>query len=105
MYTFRIQGLYVLFLESFEDGSDQTKSELPGNLEGMLSPNNLDVEKMLTEGLAHMDGQTVEDIFKGVLQDGQEAPAKPPAGMWHSFVNLDLRSIFLSNQNLFNQVK
>ncbi|XP_052093536.1 histone-lysine N-methyltransferase 2C-like isoform X6 [Mytilus californianus] len=65
--------------ESFEDGSDQTKSELPGNLESMLSPHNLDVEKMLSEGLAHIDGQTVEDIFKGVLQDGQEGHAKQPA--------------------------
>lgn len=66
--------------ESFEDGSDQNKSELPGNLESMLSPHNLDVEKMLSEGLAHIDGQTVEDIFKGVLQDGQEGHAKQPAG-------------------------
>jgi hypothetical protein len=35
---------------------------------------------MLSEGLAHMDGQTVEDIFKGVLQDGQEGQTKPTAG-------------------------
>ena len=49
----------------------------------MLSPTNLD--KMLSESLTHMDGQTVEDIFKGVLQDGQEA--KPP-GTVNLYVHL-----------------
>ncbi|XP_033732984.1 LOW QUALITY PROTEIN: histone-lysine N-methyltransferase 2C-like [Pecten maximus] len=60
------------------------KPDHQANLDGILSPSidddekNLDVDKIFTDGLVHMDIKTVEDIFKGVLETDPR-PSGPPA--------------------------
>ncbi|XP_060078098.1 histone-lysine N-methyltransferase 2C-like, partial [Ylistrum balloti] len=69
--------------ESRSEESSQ-KPEHQANLDGILSPSidedekNLDVDKIFTDGLVHMDIKTVEDIFKGVLEPDPR-PSGPPA--------------------------
>ncbi|KAL5009713.1 hypothetical protein ScPMuIL_012018 [Solemya velum] len=67
------------------DGQEQTEAktenlENKDDLETILSP-HLNVDQIISEGLAQIDSTTVEQIFKGVLQvpDGGTEPPRPAA--------------------------
>ncbi|XP_069119821.1 histone-lysine N-methyltransferase 2C-like isoform X3 [Argopecten irradians] len=67
-----------------ETHPEETSQKHEPKLDSILSPRfdddekNLDVDKIFTEDLVHMDIKTVEDIFKGVMETDPR-PSGPPA--------------------------
>ncbi|XP_070175347.1 histone-lysine N-methyltransferase 2C-like isoform X3 [Littorina saxatilis] len=71
---------------SKDKGEESEKEGDPDNLEKILNSKNIDVDRMLSEGLMQFDG--VDDIFTGVLKSDDDSQPQLGTGADHDSFHL-----------------